>query len=133
MKHKPWYVAGLATLMLSCGTTNPDQSLFLLSAAWAGQVLTLDEQLAFGEMQITLTGTQDGQVEEYEGEGTIFGSRFNSRLRQIQLTYDTTTAKADMTIIDFPVTGAVLAGTLNGDVLSLQDSVFCVCTIRLTR
>lgn len=133
MKRTPWYLIGLFPLLLSCGTTDPDQSLFALSAAWAGQILTLNQQLSFGEMQITLTGQRDGQVEEYEGEGTIFGSRFNSRMRQISVEYDTTTAQVEMTIIDFPITGAVLTGTVNGTTMSLQDTVFCICTIQLTR
>lgn len=133
MKRTPWYLTGLTVLLLACGATAPDQNLFVLSASWGGQVLTLNQQLSFGDVQINLTGKKDGRVEEYDGEGTIFGARYNSRLRQIEVQYDTSTTEIEMTIIDFPVTGAVLSGTYDGVGMTLQDTVFCICTVRLTR
>lgn len=123
-----------AVLATACGrSVAPDQSVFVLSSSWRGQLLSLGQQLSFGELTLQLEGEEDGRIEEYRGEGTLFGNRFNNRLQQVDAEYDTTNATIEMTIIDFPGTGAVFQGTFDGTSLFLSDSVFCICEVALTR
>ena len=123
-----------ALLGLTCGgAVAPDQSMFVLSAAWRGQLLSLGQNFAFGEMTLSLEGETDGAVDVYRGEGTLFGNRFNNRFQQISADYDTTAATIQMTIIDFPRTGAVFRGAFDGTTLALRDTLFCQCEVSLTR
>jgi|GEM_PF-6799960 len=124
----------VAAVGMSCsGPTQVDQSAFVLATSWEGELLTLDGQVSLGTMQLQLVGRKDGTIQNYTGQGTLFGARLVFRFQRVDADYDPTDRTVSMAIFDFPTALNRFTGTFDGTRMILADSSLCTCRVNLTQ
>lgn len=116
---------------VGCGGTplNPDD--FDLAGDWGGNLI--QGSFGLGVLRLTFVPDEDGTVERYEVEGTLFFSNILRRIDGGRLEYDTGSGDVLMEFPIFPTPVAALNGSYDGTTVSVADTVLCFCSMSLTQ
>jgi len=124
-------LAALVVVATACSGTplNPDD--FELEGDWGGNLI--QGSFGLGVLRLSFTPREDGTVERYEVEGTLFFSNVLRRIDGGRLDYDTGSHDVLMEFPIFPTPVAALNGTFDGTTLAVADTVLCFCSMSLTQ
>lgn len=122
-----------AVLVLSaaCGGEPLNPEDFDLSGNWGGNLV--QGSFGLGVLRLTFNPDEDGPVEHYEVEGTLFFSNVLRRIDGGRAEYDTGSGDVLMEFPIFPTPVAALNGSFDGNVISVSDTVLCFCSMVLTQ
>jgi hypothetical protein len=125
----------MAAAVVGCGSNGVAPGSFELVGDWQGDLLSTSQVFpgAIGDFVITLVGEEDGQVEEYSGEGILTGNQFIRRFRNVQGEYNTSTGEIEIVILDLSTVGNTFRGSFQNGSLFIADSTICGCEAFLTR
>ena len=138
MRASSTFLLGLGATILSlaaCSSNPASPEDFTLPGTWTGTMNSTDPNFpgAFGDLELTLVGQNDGETEEYGGSGTLTGQQVVRRFSQVQAEYNTVDRTILMTILDLSL-GGVFTGSYDGTNLFIADSsVACSCEAVLSR
>jgi len=118
-------------LCIGCGGEPLNPEDFELSGDWGGSLI--QGAFGLGVLRLAFNPREDGVIERYDVEGTLFFSNVLRRIDGGRAEFDTGAGTVLLEFPIFPTPVAALNGSYDGSVIEVSDSVLCFCSMLLTQ